>query len=140
MKRLADASSQFKLFLKDFAANQQEFINEVKAVYDAISLKNLGTTLEASITQAGGEISKVVDVQVARVSSEIAKFNACLDRLGAALELQRRDANAAANRIEGRIKTEGSERASQIGNRRRIRVGAERVPLRIRHRPRQSNR
>ncbi len=115
MKQLADARVQFDGFLKGLAANQQEFINEVKAVYDTISLKNLGTTLEAGITQAGGEISKVVDVQVARVSSEIAKFNSCLDRLGAALELQRRDTNDGTKRIEGRIKTEGAERASQIG-------------------------
>jgi biopolymer transport protein ExbB/TolQ len=115
MKRLTGASSQFDGFLKNLAANQQQFINEVKAVYDVLSPKNLGTTLEASVTQAGGEISKVVNLQVARVASEIAKFNACLDRLGAALELQRRDTNDGAKRIEGQIKTEGAERAGQIG-------------------------
>ena len=86
MHRLSGAGVQFDSFLKQATDRHQQLIDDVKSVYDSISLRNLGAVLQESVGQSGKTISDVLTPNVTRLASEISKFNLMLDRLSTSLD------------------------------------------------------
>jgi hypothetical protein len=99
---LSTAKTQFDGFLKQVSASQQELIDDVKGVYDSISLKNVGATLQESITEAGRHLSGTLDPPVAQLSRQVTQLNTAIERLCAALQQQTSTASESFNRIERR--------------------------------------
>lgn len=92
VNKLAESSQTFDRFLTQLSESQRQLIDDVKYVYDAISLRNLGTTLQEGIARAGQHISATLDPNVTQISTRIAKFNDTLSALGKVLQLQEREA------------------------------------------------
>lgn len=99
---LAAARTQFDGFLGQVSASQRELIDDVKSVYDSISLKNVGTTLQESITAAGRHISDTLNPHVAQLSQHIAQFNGSLGGLTDTLRRQSAESSEAFRQAEAR--------------------------------------
>jgi hypothetical protein len=110
--RLSETGVQFDDFLKRMSERHQQLIDDVKSVYDAISLRNLGTTLQGSIEHAGKHISDAINPNVTRLSAEIAKFNETLDKLGGVVQQQSRYASEKIGALENQVKNQGQEQAA----------------------------
>lgn len=112
---LTKSGQEFGGFLKQLSTEQQEFINEVKLVYDAISLKNLGTTLQGSIVQAGQHIAETIKPNVSVISSQLAEFNRAINVLTQAMTNQAAEMDAKVKRLERQIQEHASS-SRAIGN------------------------
>lgn len=106
---LTTARTQFDGFLEQVSASQQALIADVKSVYDSISLKNLGTTLQESIAEAGRGLTGTLDPQVGRLTAQVAKFNEAVDALSGALREQSSAASQSVARIEARAAAHDDE-------------------------------
>lgn len=106
---LAAARTQFDGFLEQVSASQQELISDVKSVYDSISLKNLGTTLQQSIAEAGRHLTGALDPQVGRLTTQVAQFNETVAALSGALREQSSAAAQSIARIEARAAARDDE-------------------------------
>lgn len=94
VNKLAAADAEFERFLKRLSDQQRQMLDDVKSVYDAISLRNLGTTLQASIVEAGRHISATLDPNVKQLASQVATLNEALNALGEQARRQRQEAAA----------------------------------------------
>jgi hypothetical protein len=99
---LAAARTQFDGFLEQVSASQQEMIEDVKSVYDSISLRNVGKTLQESITEAGQHLAGTLDPHVGQMARQVAQFNTAVDALCAALREQTSAAANSFTRIEAK--------------------------------------
>lgn len=106
MDKLAAAGSQFDDFMKQLSARQRALLDDVRSVYDAISLRNLGTTMQQHIADAGRHIASTLDPNVTRIAEQIAQLNGALGGLNAALEGQSKDHAAAFNALSERLHQE----------------------------------
>ncbi len=102
--KLSVAGVQFDGFLKQASSAQQEFIDDVRGVYDVISLKNLGTTLQQSVIQAEKQMSDALGVNVFQISKQLATFNNSISTLNGALQGQSHRAAEDLKKIEDHIK------------------------------------
>lgn len=106
---LATARTQFDGFLKEVSDSQRELISDVKGVYDSISLKNLGTTLQESIAEAGRHLTGTLDPQVGRLTTQVAQFNDAVAALSGTLREQSSAASQSVARIEAHAAARGDE-------------------------------
>ncbi|MET0645717.1 MAG: hypothetical protein ABW208_03795 [Pyrinomonadaceae bacterium] len=120
IEALATARKQFDGFLAQVGASQRELIDDVKGVYDSISLKNVGVTLQETIAAAGRHISDTLNPHVAQLSNQIAQFNGALDGLTGALQRQSAESSEAYRQAEGRAAANASA-LKEVGQ--QIRVG-----------------
>jgi methyl-accepting chemotaxis protein len=88
MVRLSETGVQFDNFLNQVSQRHQQLIDDVKSVYDSISLRNVSTSLQANLSQTGKTISDALNPNVIKLASEISRFNSTLDRLSNALDRQ----------------------------------------------------
>jgi methyl-accepting chemotaxis protein len=116
VNKLAESSQTFDRFLTQLSENQRQMLDDVKSVYDAISLRNLGTTLQEGIAKAGQHISATLDPNVTQISTRIAKFNETLSALSDVLQLQAREAAAQREELKAWI----SRQAEQSANAQRM--------------------
>lgn len=93
MVRLSETGMEFDGFLKQVSARHQQLIDDVKSVYDSISLRNLGTSIQESLGKTGQTLSDALSPNVNRLASEISKFNLSLDRLSNSLDQQSQTAS-----------------------------------------------
>jgi hypothetical protein len=112
VNKLAESGQAFDGFLKELSERQRQMVDDVKYVYDAISLRNLGTTLQENILKAGQHISATLDPNVTQISTRIAKFNETLSALGEILHLQTREATAQREELKGWISRQAEQNAN----------------------------
>jgi predicted nucleic acid-binding Zn-ribbon protein len=103
MEKLAAADSQFDGFLKHLSARQQALLDDVRSVYDSISLRNLGTTMQQHIADAGRHIASTLDPNVARIAEQIGQLNGALGGLNTVLRRQSDEHAAALNALGERL-------------------------------------
>lgn len=101
---LTKSGQEFGGFLTKISTDQQAFINDVRGVYDAVSLKNLGTTLQESIVQAGQHIAATINPNMSLITSQLAEFNKSIEVLRQAMSKQTADMEANVKRLERQIK------------------------------------
>ncbi len=121
---LAATKTQFDGFLRQVSASQQALIDDVKGVYDSISLKNVGTTLQQSITEAGRHLSGTLDPHIEQLSRQIVLFNNAIDSLSKALQQQTSATAASLARIEAQT-VAATDALFNLG--RQIQVGIAKV-------------
>jgi biopolymer transport protein ExbB/TolQ len=92
MLRLSETGTEFDGFLKQASERHQQLIDDVKSVYDSISLRNLGASLQESLGKTGQILSDALTPNVNRLAGEISKFNSSLDRLSTSIDLQSKTA------------------------------------------------
>ena len=78
IKNLSSVGLQFDGFLKQISETQQTFIDDIKSVYDVISLKNLGETLQANVIQAGKYMSDALNQNIVQISENSLNLMALL--------------------------------------------------------------
>jgi hypothetical protein len=113
LEKLMTTSQQFDGFLNSVSDAQKQFIDDVRIVYDAVSLKNLGTTLQETIVQAGNHISDVIKPNVFLVSTQLAEFNNAVASLNGTLVSQSQVAEHI-GKIENQIKEQGASSVSAM--------------------------
>lgn len=86
LQRLMQTGNEFDRFLSSMTDAQRQFIDDVRTVYDAVSLKRLGTTLQDTIVQAGQEMSNTIKPNVSLIGDRLAGFNQLLNNLNLTLE------------------------------------------------------
>ena len=86
LQKLMETGKEFDRFLGGMTDAQRQFIDDVRTVYDAVSLKKLGATLQDTIVQAGQEMSKTIKPNVSLISDRLAGFNRLLNNLNLTLE------------------------------------------------------
>src|SRR5207237_9504612 len=64
MTKLTKVKSDLELSLADVSKAQKEFIDDIKKIYTAIALKDLGVAIESGIKQAGKQISSTLEPNV----------------------------------------------------------------------------
>ncbi len=101
--KLIKTRAEFDAFLNQIGSRHQSLIDDVKSVYDAISLRNLGVTLEESIVQAGRHISDTLHPNVTQIGDQLATFNKALELLRHAIETQSKSTAEQVNRIQAEI-------------------------------------
>jgi len=95
LERLGEARTSLDRFIRDMADSQNDFIGEVKAIYDAISLKNLTENLQQNLGKATRLMGDRIEVGTTQISNRLSDFNKSVDGLSKAVELQARNFNAA---------------------------------------------
>jgi methyl-accepting chemotaxis protein len=88
MVHLSQTGVEFDNFLNQVTQRHQQLIDDVKSVYDSLSLRNLTVSLQANVGETAKTISDALNPNVTRLASEISKFNSTLDRLTTALDRQ----------------------------------------------------
>ncbi|MBI3650081.1 MAG: hypothetical protein HY231_03445 [Acidobacteria bacterium] len=73
--KLTATGIQFDRFLHQVSNIQQEFINDVKGVYDSIALNKLGTVLQQTIAESGTHLSIALTTNLNQVTDQLARFN-----------------------------------------------------------------
>lgn len=86
LEKLMQTGKEFDRFLSSMTDAQRQFIDDVRTVYDAVSLKKLGATLQDTIVQAGQEMSKTIKPNVSLIGDRLAGFNRLLNNLNLTLE------------------------------------------------------
>jgi len=112
--KLSTANAQFDGFLKQISESQDQFIGDVKGIYDVISLKNLGATLNASIGVAGKQIADTLGSNVNQMAGQLARFNGSVTALSSTLQNQAGEAAKSMKSIESHIKTSTAEHAKAV--------------------------
>jgi hypothetical protein len=110
--RLSETGVQFDGFLKSITERHQQLIDDVKSVYDAISLRNLGNTLQQGIGDVGQNISEALNPNITRLANELAGFNETLIKLGDVFQQQSRYTYDRIGALESQIKSQGQEQTA----------------------------
>lgn len=111
IKKLSTTSAEFDSFLGKVSEKQQQFISEVQSLYDMISLKNLGTTLQATVIDAGKHISDSLNSSVTQISSQLLKFNDSVNVLGATMQNQAVDVTGQIKKLDQKVSNQLIEHA-----------------------------
>lgn len=88
MVHLSKTGVEFDNFLNQVTQRHQQLIDDVKSVYDSLSLRNLTVSLQANVGETAKTISDALNPNVTKLATEISKFNLTLDRLTTALDRQ----------------------------------------------------
>ena len=114
LDKLVTTSSQFDGFLSGMSETQRRFIDDVRGVHDAVSLKNLGTTLQETIVRAGTHLSEAIKPNVGLVSSQLAEFNSSIASLNSTLDRQSREVTEGIRALENNVKEQAAGSASAV--------------------------
>lgn len=109
MHRLAEAKASFDGFLRHMGDAQNTFINDIRGVYDTISLKNLTEHLLTALGQGMKQMSMRVEVASQQIANRMAEFNGSVDSLAKALETQARENGEAGKKLAAQIATANNE-------------------------------
>ena len=89
---LSASETHFKDFLDDVAKSQNDFITQMKSLYDKKAMVKLGEELRQSIIEAGQKMANTLDTNASGISGELNKFNETVSTLTASLENFSREA------------------------------------------------
>jgi hypothetical protein len=81
MKRLSEAKVEFEELFKGISGAQASFIADVRGVYQAISLGQLGPALEQGVARAGAEVASKLAIANADAVRQMQSINEAIDLL-----------------------------------------------------------
>jgi biopolymer transport protein ExbB/TolQ len=109
MTKLSQTGGEFDGFLKQVTLRHQQLIDDVKVVYDALSLRGLGTTLQETLGQNTKEIAQVLGPNLTRMNDEITKFTQSLGELNRLVLQESREAGIRISALEDQLKNQSRE-------------------------------
>lgn len=114
IEKLASAQKEFDGFLQKLSESQKQFLDEIQSVYDALSPKNIGRSLEASVMQAGEQISTTIGPPVVEIASRLGELDRAIVTLRDALERQTGGVSESVRGFAGQIGAASSESTSAL--------------------------
>jgi len=114
MQHLGEARESFSGFLKNLSSSQTQFLDEVRSVYDTISLKNLSFTLHETLTQAGRLLSDTISIATRQIANRLTDFNSAVDQLTNTLDKQSSDSADYARTLANQIATTTNDSTSAL--------------------------
>lgn len=75
LQSLIKTGNEFDRFLTSMTDSQRQFIEDVRSVYDTVSLKRMGATLQQAITKAGHHLTETINPNVTIISNRLESFN-----------------------------------------------------------------
>jgi hypothetical protein len=114
MTKLADARKSFDGFLASLGDAQRQFIEDIRNLYDTLSLKNLSENLQGSLEQAGSLMSDRIEHGTAQITNRLTDFNRSVDTLSNAMGVQAHETAATATRLASQINTATSENLAAV--------------------------
>jgi outer membrane murein-binding lipoprotein Lpp len=112
INKLSQTGLQFDGFLQQVSDTQKQFIDDVRDVYNAISLKGLGALLQESVLQTGKHITGTLSANVNQISTQLIKFNNSVDTLSKSLQGMSRESAETAKMLENQIKLSITENSN----------------------------
>jgi len=126
LEKLVATGAQLDGFLGGLNESQRQFIADLQGVYDAVSLKHLGTTLQEKITEAGRHISQTIRPNVSLVAEQMGQFTSALGSLNKTLLQQSQEVSQNVRRLDAQMKEQSEANARvmrEIGAQLRESVG-----------------
>jgi MotA/TolQ/ExbB proton channel family len=108
LEQVMKTGQQFDGFLARLTDTQKQFLADLQGVYDVLALRNLGTTLQATIHEAGQHIAATIKPNVALVSTQLAEFNKAMGALSTTLQRQAQDTARGLQKFEALIKEQAT--------------------------------
>jgi methyl-accepting chemotaxis protein len=103
IEKLAQTRTTFDGFLNGLSSAQAQFIDEVRGVYDTISLKELSSTLHGSLMQAGRVMADAVSLSTRQIATRLTDFNSAVDQLTNTLDAQAQESAQHAKTLAAQI-------------------------------------
>ena len=72
---LINTGKEFDRFLTSMTDSQRQFIEDVRSVYDIVSLKQMGATLQEAIVRTGHHMTEAMKPNVDLISDRLGSFN-----------------------------------------------------------------
>jgi methyl-accepting chemotaxis protein len=104
LHRLAEARSNLDRFIQQMAEAQSDFIGEVKAIYDTISLNSLTDRLKENLDRASRLMGDKMEIGTTLIANRLVDFNRSIEGLSKALEAQARSFNTSTLESAGAMK------------------------------------
>jgi len=114
VNRLQEARGTFDGFLSSLGESQSTFIQDVRNVYDTISLKHLGETLQGAVGESARTMAETVNASSRQIASRLFDFNASVDTLSQALETQAHQSIDSAQKIADQFQISTDETAKTM--------------------------
>jgi ElaB/YqjD/DUF883 family membrane-anchored ribosome-binding protein len=114
MSRLVDARKNFDSFVESLGETQRQFIEDIRGVYDTISLHNLSDTLNSVLIRAGRLMGDKIEVGTTQITNRLTDFNASVDTLSKAMEGQARESAETAKKLATQINTATADNVAAI--------------------------
>jgi methyl-accepting chemotaxis protein len=112
--KLTESRAAFDGFLKNISDTQAQFIDDVRSVYDTISLKELSTTLHGSLIQAGRLMSDSISLSTRQIANRLTDFNSAVDQLTNSFDAQAQQSAEYANKLAAQIVSSTNDSAVAI--------------------------
>lgn len=114
MTRVAEAGVAFNGFLNGLSEAQRRFIDEVSKVYDMISLRQLGETVQSSVGSAAALMAERIVAATKGIDKHIEDFNGVVAELSGALKTQAAESAETGGKLRDQIASSTAESASLV--------------------------
>lgn len=114
MTSLSEAAAAFDGFLQRISDAQNQFIEDIRSVYDTISLNRLGETIHNSVGRAGQLMSDQLLVSTKQIENRLKDFNGTVSGLSTALEAQANQSGETAKKLRDQIVASTNESTAAI--------------------------
>ena len=108
LQKLMHTGKEFDGFLNGMTDAQRQFIDDVRTVYNAVSLKKLGTTLQQTIVQASDEMAKTMKPNLTVIADSLANFNRLVNSLNETLESRGQNVSENLQKLGDEVKRQNS--------------------------------
>ncbi len=112
--KLAEARAGFDGFLESLGDAQKQFIDDVRSLYDSVSLKDLGSTLHESTIQAGRLMTDSISASTRQIATRLTDFNSAVDQLTNTLDAQTQASEEQGKKLAAQIATSTADSANAI--------------------------
>jgi methyl-accepting chemotaxis protein len=114
MTSIAEASVAFDGFLQRIGDTQNQFIDDIRNVYDMISLSRLGEAVQSSVGRAGQLMSDQVSVATKAIENRLQDFNTAVSDFGEALLLQATETSETSKKLREQISASTNENTAAV--------------------------
>lgn len=114
MEKLGAARVTFEEFLKTLSDAQQQFVNDVRSVHDTVSLRELSSTLQGSLSGAGRSMAEAIELSTRQIATKLTDFNSAVDHFTNTLDAQSQASAEYARRLAAQIASSTTESANAI--------------------------
>jgi hypothetical protein len=114
LEKLMTTGKEFDGFLNGLTESQRQFVTDVQGVYDVVSLKQLGSTLQNKIAEAGNHISQSIKPNVSLVAEQMTQLSGALGTLSQTLLHQSVEVSENVRRLDTQIKAQAADNARTV--------------------------
>jgi biopolymer transport protein ExbB/TolQ len=104
IRTLSSSETHFKKFLDEIAKSQDDFITQMKSMYNKQAMIKLGDELRQSIIEAGQQMANTLNANASGISGAQKKFNETVTSLTASIEKYSQEATFRAEMIHTELK------------------------------------